>query len=115
MQFYPGCHYCDTPAGVIVQRWTKQSAKEWHVDTLPELPWRLCGYPDTDPTADCAIPVMDAGTLKRELVKFAKGCEGEYDCEGFAEDGIDEVFHPTACAGFDEWRSSIAKECKGVK
>ena len=40
LEFYPGCGNCDTPAGLVVYRFSEKEAEGWRVPDLPDLPWR---------------------------------------------------------------------------
>lgn len=57
LSFYTGCDDCDTPAGLIVTRFSEEEAKDWDVLDLPEAPWNdySSGW------ADVAVPFLKVG------------------------------------------------------
>ncbi len=55
LAFYPGCDDCDTPAGLVVYRFSGREAERWEVEELPEAPWNDYG-PES---AEVAVPFLE--------------------------------------------------------
>lgn len=68
IQVYPGCDFCDTPAGILIGKHSKEDAAAWGVPDLPEPTFPKLNDKDYD-GAQFAIPVFHPQELVRAMSK----------------------------------------------
>lgn len=65
IEIYGSCHYCETPAGVVIYRFDAAEAAVW-LDGVEDAP--LMAYDPERPTnAQLAIPIVDPEFLMKAL------------------------------------------------
>lgn len=93
LEVYPGCHYCSTPAGVVVRRVDRSKANgvdvgEDHLEHVPEATFHGYGSPDFEwAMSEFAVPVVNAGDLFEALVTLM----GVEEHAGYAEGMFDRA------------------------
>jgi len=58
LRFDVGCDDCDTPAGLIVTRFSDKEAEGWDTEHLPEAPWIDI---DGENWKEVAVPFLKVG------------------------------------------------------
>lgn len=77
VEVYESCHYCETPAGVVLYRFDEADDNAIFVEGLPEAPF--VSYNTEQPTdAQLAIPVVDPRHLAQAMTAHYEE-SGSYD------------------------------------
>lgn len=79
IEIYGSCHYCHTPAGVVVHRFNDEWAKDWLTEHVPDAPF--ISYSSGDPiNAMLSIPIVDPTELAaaHEEIRLEDG-DGDAD------------------------------------
>lgn len=106
LDVYPGCRDCDTPAGIVIYRFTPKEAGEWGCERVEKLDISSIGT---------GIPVLDPNILKKKMRAFAEPVKEEYDADGLVQDAVDDCFIESSRATFDEWLKEREKHRKAGK
>ncbi len=84
IQSYPGCDYCDTPAGVILYRFNPEDTALWSVEHLKEK---------KIPDGGFCIPIIHPEKLKLKCEEYLKGIADDMISDCF-RDAVHESFMP---------------------
>ena len=99
LDVYPGCEDCETPAGVVLYRFTPDEAKRWGLEGAKPL---KIGEEGT------GIPVLDPDPLREMMTKEAASGVSELVAEIVA-DGLRNHFREAAMKTFEAWRKKRAR------
>lgn len=86
LETYPGCDYCDTPAGVVVHRFRDVDEERFWFESLPELPFRNHrGNPtaDDDTCSEFFQPVIHPEKVMERMVKLGASFQVTDDGDQF--------------------------------
>jgi hypothetical protein len=103
---------CDTPHSVIVYRFsTLDSAKEWGVDSLPELPFGTFNGKPYEGN-DAWLPVIHPRILKEHMMAWVKPVAKEYDPEGAVEDAVEHCLTDAVIATMEPSKGKRRRKAK---
>ncbi len=87
LQEYPGCSYCDTPAGVMIHQMNPEDAAMWGVEHIKEQAISPDGF---------LVAIIHKEKLKEKLTKYLRDM-----ADGMADDFMSEHFRNAVHESFD--------------
>jgi hypothetical protein len=79
VQIYDGCEYCETPAAVILTRFTEDFAAQMMVREAPEIAFNPYVRDDDSGDGDRWFALLDGATLQEEMERLKYMDEHDWD------------------------------------